>query len=427
MSFKGSMEPLMLIYRRIRGDRRCQRVILIITGILAAVSLVQGCKNAILFSQDFQWDAAKTLVLRINPYDVSLAPEGIPDFCDFSQYYLQMEANQFPSLLFLLFPYTFLPALAARYAWLISNLVFTAGIIVLLRKTFLQTADAFTFRFFMLLMIAGTPYRNQLGVGQHTLFAVCFFLLAVYLTDRQERDPAGAEGKLNIGASLALCVSYFKYTLTVPLALYFIYRKKYRELILSVLPHIILTFFAAWWLNDSFIHMITKPLLVSSRLMGEGGLDFGVFLRLTQLRGEYVLLGIVLIYLFVLSLRFGRGKERETAEKSLCFSGNSGTVPDGILISVLTLWSLIITYHRTYDFFVLVIVLSMMLWPACPGHIKIWYGVVLLGVFFVLRLFSESMPSKIAVGIIYYSFVLAVSWQAERFLKGSDGIDKRGV
>ena len=144
-------------------------------------------RNAAQFSQDFQWDAVKTFTMRINPYDESLDPSGILDQYGFDDYYLQMEANQFPSLLMLLIPYTFLPPLTARYAWIISNMIFTAGIIFLLRKTFLKDADRDVFAAFMLLMIAGTPYRNQLGVGQHTLFAFFFFLLAVWFDEREDK------------------------------------------------------------------------------------------------------------------------------------------------------------------------------------------------------------------------------------------------
>ena len=173
------MEKLTALYR----NKNIRTVAVVILTVFAAVSLVQGCRNAVRSSQDFQWDAAKALTLRIDPYDESLSPSGILDKYGFETYYLQMEANQFPSLLMLLIPYTFMPPLAARYAWLISNLVFTGLIIVLLRKTFLKDADGFDFTILVLLMISGTPYRNQLGVGQHTLFAFCFFLLAVYLSE----------------------------------------------------------------------------------------------------------------------------------------------------------------------------------------------------------------------------------------------------
>ena len=375
---------------RIKADRGLQKLILIFMGVLAAVSLIQGCKNAVLVSQDFQWDAAKALTLKVDPYDESLQPSGLLD-SDFEKYYLQMEANQFPSLLLLLFPYTLLPPLTARYAWLLSNLFFTAGMIVLLRKTFLQRADSFTFAFFMLLMIAGTPYRNQIGVGQHTLFAFFFFLLAVYCIDKQEG--------FSLGAALALFVCYFKYTLTVPLAIYFIYRKRYKEIAVSAGLHVILTGICAWWLGDSFFNMLIKPLKVSSKLAGEGGLDFGVLLHGSPI--AYVLALIVLILLTVEAVRAGRFLVFGRAQ-------SCGDV-DAVLISILTLWSLIITYHRTYDFFVIVTVLAFMLIPACPGYLKIMYAVTLIGVFFVLRIFSEAAPSKLVVGSIYYVFTILVT------------------
>ena len=40
--------------------------------LAALVSVYQGSKNALMFSQDFQWDAARALLFRINPYLQSL-------------------------------------------------------------------------------------------------------------------------------------------------------------------------------------------------------------------------------------------------------------------------------------------------------------------------------------------------------------------
>ena len=415
------------ILGRIKADLRLRKIILFIMGVLAAVSLIQGCKNAILVSQDFQWDAAKALVMGIDPYDESLSPSGVlpPEF---EKYYLQMEANQFPSLLLLLYPYTLLPPLAARYAWLCSNLLFTAGIIVLLKKTFLGKADDFTFAFFMLLMIAGTPYRNQLGVGQHTLFSFFFFLLAVYCIDRQEgyvhtggraagtgTVQAGAAGNrkcFSWKAAAALFVSYFKYTLTVPLALYFVYRKRYRELSFSAGLHVALTAVCAGMLGESYINMILKPLRVSSKLAAEGGLDLGALLSGSPL--SYVLGILILAGLFAFSLIEGLKSERS--------SESSQSAPSSALISMLTLWALIVTYHRTYDFFVIVVVLSLMLLPECPGYVKVMYAATLIGVFFVLRLFSESIPSKLVTGALYYAFTFVVTVNVFRMFRiwGSD-------
>ncbi|MCR5735206.1 MAG: hypothetical protein K6G22_11430, partial [Lachnospiraceae bacterium] len=130
---------------KILENERLKKIIIAVFSLLAALSLFQGCKNAVMMSQDFQWDAAKAFTLRINPYDASFDPELLKDHPEFKEYYLQMEANQFPSLLMLLIPFTFLPPLAARYVWLFCNLLFTAGIVFLLRKTFFKDTDGFLF------------------------------------------------------------------------------------------------------------------------------------------------------------------------------------------------------------------------------------------------------------------------------------------
>ena len=86
------------------GNKGVRITVIALLAAMAAVSLIQGIRNAAEFSQDFQWDAVKAFTMRINPYDESLHPSGIPDAYGFEDVYLQMEANQFPSLLMLLIP-----------------------------------------------------------------------------------------------------------------------------------------------------------------------------------------------------------------------------------------------------------------------------------------------------------------------------------
>lgn len=386
------------LVERVWENKKLRMAILAVTALLALISVVQGCRNAAAFSQDFQWDAAKVFTLRINPYEESLAPSGILKQYGYEEYFKQMEANQFPSLLMLLIPYTLLPPLAARYAWLASNLLFTAGIIWLLKKTFLKRVEQDVFVFLMLLMLAGTPYRNQLGVGQHTLFAFFFFLLAVYFSEKEK-------GELKVVLSLVVC--YFKYTLTVPLALYFVYKRRFRELAASVLVHVGLTFAAAWWLDATFIDMLLEPLKVSSALASEGGLDFGALLSGSSF--SFVLAGIVMLLLFCMMLLVGQGN-------------------DGLIIGLLTLWSLIVTYHRTYDFFVLVLVAALFYEKERTQFVKAAYAAVLLAVFFGLRIFSESAGSKICVGTIYYMFTIGMTALGLAYIfrdKTSGGLQKR--
>ncbi len=379
--------------RRFSENRIIRTVIICLLTAMAAVSIYQGIRNALTFSQDFQWDAAKALALGMDPYDISFAQaeSGSQELEAYYDYYARidapqrMEANQFPSLLMLLIPYTFLPQDIARLVWLVTNLLSTLGIIVLLRKTFLKEAERFDFALLILLMLAGTPYRNQLGVGQHTLFSLFFFLLAVWLLEKRWGS---------IPAIFALAVSYFKYTLTAVLAVYLIYKKKWKELFCSVAIHIALTFVAALWLHESFLEMLMKPLKVSSALISEGGLDFGTLFGGSAL--AFLPAFLVMAVLLVLALKTADGGDK-------------------MLMAVLLLWSLIILYHRTYDFFPLIMVAGAFAgsekmrspWNETEGRITISvYALLLIMVYFILRLFHEAVWIRIVTGILYYGYTI---------------------
>ena len=253
--------------------------------------------------------------------------------------------------------------------------------------------------FNVLLMIAGTPYRNQIGVGQHTLFAFFFFMLAVYL---EKKKPAGSAPLYTGLTAFCLFVSYFKYTLTAPLALYFIYKKRYAEFALSVAGHIVLTGAAAIWLKKSFLYMITAPLSVASALEGEGGIDLGVFLTGKSFYAAGAVIAVMLVFLTV-------------------------KMPEGmdhLLFSLLLLWAFIMTYHRTYDLFVLSAV-SMLFFGTFAKDLgekrrffyMVYYSVLLLTVFFALRLFHESRPSVVAAALLYYLFTAVLTADALRLPK----------
>lgn len=391
----------MRLLRLLKDNIIIRRTLLALLAVLAAVSLLQGARNALMYSQDLQWDAAKALAMRVDPYELSQKPGKASEYSQLADFYRmftdkgleqEMEANQFPSLLALLFPITLFEPRAARVIWLILNLVFTAGIVMLLRNTFFEKAGKYEYALTVLLMLAGTPYRNQLGVGQHTLFAFFFFMLAVYI---ERTRPFKSEAANTLLSALCLFVSYFKYTLTAPLALYFLYRKRYRELAISVAGHVILTGAAALWLGKSFLYVLTEPLKVASLLTAEGGIDLGVLLGGKL---SYAVALVIAVILTVISIRMPEGCET-------------------ILFPTLILWSLILTYHRTYDFFVLSAASIPFIADTRQEAFKdkkivyaVSYWIVLIAVYFILRVFNENTVSKTATGVLYYALTLAFTW-----------------
>ncbi|MCR4589726.1 MAG: DUF2029 domain-containing protein [Lachnospiraceae bacterium] len=368
--------------------KNVKSILYIILILLAVLSVFQGARNALRYSQDFQYDAALSLRSGINPYRESLEPTGALQKGSTALFYRifekagapqKMEANQFPSLLMLLMPMTFLPFPAARVMWLILNLVFTALSVLLLRQTFFKNADRDIFNLLMLLMIAGTPWRNQIGVGQHSLFSFFFFMLAVWLS---ENDHALLSG-------LTLSVSYFKYTLTAPLAVYFLYKKRYKELVISLIPHVIGTFAGAKMLHSTFIDMIREPLKVASVLSGEGSIDIGALCG-----GGPVSIAVTIVIMLVLVISVFLLPEGR----------------DGALFSILILFSLIMTYHRIYDFFILIPAAAgtYLADPETVSHrlLLALYGIVVLYFFFVVRLLRESALCMKAGAFLYYIYLV---------------------
>ncbi len=397
---------------KLTKDKRFWAVLYTLMALLAVVSVYEGIKNGIVWSQDFQYDAATSLTRGYDPYELSTGFDtaALPDIeylKGFYEYYeglgtpQRMEANQFPSLLYILTPYTLLPYGAARVLWVITNLVATSVIIRLLKKTFMAGINDRLYPVFVLLMLIGTPWRNQIGVGQHTLFAFAFFLAAVWLAGRAEsREGEAADtGKAGTAASsagnkslpyiiasgLLLSLSYLKYTVTAPLAIWFIYRKRYREFAISLVPHLILTGVAALVLKSSYIDMLIKPLKVASALAGEGSIDIGAITGGMGL--GFVFTAIIMIFILVMALALPEGN-------------------DELFISLAALLSLVMTYHRTYDFFIMIIVFGYF----ATGRMKaaeVIYFITTLAFFIVLRVFHENVISLTIAGALYYACTIS--------------------
>ncbi len=379
--------------KKATSDRRFWAVLYLLMVLLSIVSIYEGIKNGLVWSQDFQYDAATALVNGYDPYDLSMDFDAgrLPDIehlKGFYDYYdslgtpQRMEANQFPSLLYILTPYTLLPYGAARVLWVMTNIICTAVIIWLLKKTFMARTDERLYPVFMMLMLAGTPWRNQIGVGQHTLFAFAFYLLAVYVS----LDDSGEESFCRaLPAGLLLSLSYLKYTVTAPLALYFIYKRKWKAFIISLIPHILLTGAAAYMLHEPYADMLIKPLKVASALAGEGSIDIGALTHGSPV--GLVVTAAVMIFIFTAALIMPEGN-------------------DELFVSLAALLSLVMTYHRSYDFFIMIIVFGYF----ATGRMKtaeIIYLITTLAFFFVLRVFHENVISLTVSGALYYACVIS--------------------
>jgi hypothetical protein len=322
----------------------------------ACLSLAQGLNNAVLRpngSEDNQWGPSRALLEHRNPYEAYLNRGADSPFM------MAQRPNYPASGLVLLAPYAALDWPAAKALWALSNVLFTALILwclfQLLPAHTVATPKVVIATTFMM----STPWRNGVGLGQHALFTLSFFLLAVVMTVRRHHS-AGA----------ALAVSWFKYTIAFPLSLFFARSKRGWIIILAAAGiHAGLTMLAAFWIGTSALALLIQPLQVAQSATPQGYLD--VFAVATAL-GVSSRLVPTLAALVIIGATYATIRRDADVLSSL---------------STLSLASMTVCFHLGYDLVVLVVPLT-----------------------YALR------ARRIGVRAKYYLFVIGVFWFGDRLI-----------
>lgn len=301
-------------------------ILYILLLILAGVSFVQGMRNALREngSQDFQWGPSRAILERTNPY---------AKYLDFksgqiatSPYFLSQVPNYPASVYVFLFPYAVLPWGDAKAFWLLSNALFTLVIIVSLGKFdsyFKSPRNLFLLTVFF---VMSTPYRNLLGNGQHTLFSLAFFMLAVLTMSKSD----GLTGFL-------LAISWFKYTITLPLSVFFITKQKFAPIVVAGMVHITFTLLLSAWIGESPITLLLDPIRVASMRNGSGDLDFSSLAFKAGLPNGVALVAEIALMLLLAAIN---SKYRST--NSL------------LILSAFALSSYALFFHLPYDLVILI-------------------------------------------------------------------------
>lgn len=181
--------------------------------------------------------------LGINHYRSAL--DGDSCFGNFSHLgeYLQ-------SIYLILYPFKFFDANQAKILWGLINFILIFLIIFLLCKKF--KLDKFSTVILIFFISFSTITRIHLIMGQNALFVLFFFIL-----------PFVFKSKLSFFLS---GLSYVKYNIGYSLFLYYIANKKFKILLISILPSIFGWFFYSFLTDKNFISNIFEPFLVMLHL-----------------------------------------------------------------------------------------------------------------------------------------------------------------
>lgn len=273
--------------------------------------------------------------------------------------------EEFPSMLICILPLALFPTIeAARIGWLVANFVFLAVTMTGLRKSFFKDCDSMTFTIWMLLLSSSMPVIIAFMNAQNLLFSFAFFITAYNMSEHIHNQDKDYSSKLifilSVVAGILLGISYFKYSIIFFLAPIFIYRKRYIEIASSILFHIVLTLFSMWWLDVSLLKIIISPVTSSVETnTGVGFLDLMTILNggsifapdfLKNHNGHeayyvvFFVLVVIILYSAIRPLLKCNDSHNADPEKKAF-----------LLFSMYCALSVIIIYHRQYDYWVLIV------------------------------------------------------------------------
>jgi hypothetical protein len=301
-----------------------------VLAIPAAISLIQGLRNAFRGSYDFQWSGAHLTLLRVDPYHLFLIhdPQHLM--------LLSQVPNYLHELYILFLPLGWLSFPVAKSIWAVLNCAFAVlAPLVLGRIYALEKAQTLLI---FLLLVASTPFRIVLGGGQLSMFELLLFSLVFY-AEKQTRE-------LKQGIFLGL--SYSKYSFSPVVFLYFAFRRRFRLLAISLIPPL-LSLLAMWFLvRGNIVTLATEPFLVNRTGITDG---LGDLMALTRTTFKGVVHGSalgLLTYIFAIS----------AGTAYAFFLSRRGDVSPQFTAPVLAVASLAFFPHLTYDYVFLIIPLA---------------------------------------------------------------------
>lgn len=263
--------------------------------------------------------------------------------------------EEYPSMIFCLLPIAIFPDIqAAKIGWLCMNFIFMAIIIACFRKTFLKELNLYLFIIVSLLFISSVPVIITYKNGQNLLFAYAFFMMS-YSMNREMNDETTRKLGIAVLAGILLGISFFKYSTIFFLLPLFIYLRRYTEIIVSILMHLILTIFSVFWLEMPLKEIILLPIASSIETnAGRGFIDLmticnsdllsifpggGHIVDVLNSCGNivyYTLLLLGMTCILYISI-FGKNCDIKTVYSLFCSL------------------SVVLIYHRLYDYFVLIV------------------------------------------------------------------------
>ncbi len=323
-----------------------------------------------LGSRDFHqfWYAGHFIIQGTDPYQAFFTHEQprLPvhylDGVVVNQYpvaqpNLEITPSNTPAMLVFLSPLAVLSWGHAKWIFMAINFLLMLGTawLVLRRVSFggiqlTPLEELFLFLTYFDLSATRIAIEN----GQTTLLVFLLMLIAIIEADR---------GWHISGISLGLALS--KYSLSLPIFLFFLYKKKYKALLFAVFVQMVGVLALSEITKQSPVTIMYENVMLFFRLFDQPGVHLSrwfEFLSANDLVAEVpVLVMTVLVFIPIL---FWTHRHAKTA------SAYARDILDFHILTILLIWTMLVAYHRLYD--TLVVIFFMVLFFKGLTDPNIW-------------------------------------------------------
>jgi hypothetical protein len=305
-----------------------------------------------LGSRDFHqfWYAGHFILQGSDPYEAFFAgePPALPvayldgviiDQYPVAQYDLEITPSNTPMMLLLLSPFSYFSWEVAKWMFLVVNLIlmFVTGWLAIRPFPFggVQLSPIDEVLLF-LVYFDFSATRIAIENGQTTLLVFLLMLVALLYAERSWSI-----------SGLALGISLSKYSLSLPVFLFLLYKRKFKILLVAILVQIFGVLGIAAVTGSSPLTIIFENIQLFFRLFDQPGVHLSRWFEFIS-DNHFVSLVPVLVmtlFIFVPILLWLRKRTGPPETEN---------VIDFHLLTILFIWTILVAYHRLYDTLILI-------------------------------------------------------------------------
>ncbi len=256
-----------------------------------------------------------------------------------------------PSMMLLLYPFSYLPWTVAKILWMVCNIAF---VVLSFRLVFFNLSmpgfslDRLTQILIALIFFDLSATRIAIENGQVTILVFLLIISALVLADR---------AWLLAGFLLGLGLS--KYSVALPIFLFLLYRQKYRILGVATLTQFLGAAILSLVTGNPITTIIGEIIHIFFLVYNEPGVQLATLFKGTSLGLPATIVMTVTVF-GLLYAWLGRSKPSEGLQDIINYH----------VLNILIFWALLVAYHRPYDVIMIILFMSLVFRGLC--HQELW-------------------------------------------------------